>query len=68
MLFALCFGLVVYRYEQRGPYASVFLVLFAYFIGILLFARLPAVGIPLVFLATFASSFYFFKRGILRRF
>ena len=43
-------------------------VLFAYFIGILLFAKLPAVGIPLVFLATFASSFYFFKRGILRRF
>ena len=39
-----------------------------YFSGILLFARLPAVGIPLVFLATFASSFYFFKRGILRRF
>lgn len=68
VLFALRFGLVVYRYEQRGPYASVFLVLFAYFIGILLFAKLPAIGIPLVFLAAFASSFYLFKRGILRRF
>lgn len=68
VLFSFCFGVVVYRYERSGPYTGIFVVLFAYFAGIMLFAASPIFAVPIVFLLCFVSSIFAFNQKILSKF
>ena len=67
-LFAISFGLVVYRYEKGIIYFGIFAVLFFYFALIMIFAKYPKMAILPIFLTCFLLSFLYFKKTILNKF
>jgi len=69
VLFALSFGIVTYRYQKKGIYGGIFLVLFVYFALIMLLNKaLPLLSIPLIFGLFLLFSWLYFQRKILRRY
>lgn len=68
VLFAISFGLVVYRYEKGVIYFGIFAVLFSYFALIMFLAKYPQIAILSIFSLCFLTSFLYFKKTILNKF
>ncbi len=69
VLFALSVGIVTYRYQKKGIYGSIFLVLFGYFALVMITNKtLPLLSIPLVFGLFFIASWWYFRKKILQRY
>lgn len=67
-LFALCFGIVTYRYEKGLIYLSMFGVIAFYFGLLSSFHKPPLLVCALIFSSVFFASIFCFKKMILSRY
>ncbi|NDJ26904.1 hypothetical protein DMB95_03325 [Campylobacter sp. MIT 12-8780] len=66
--FALCFGLVTYRYEKGFVYFGIFGVIALYFGALSVFYQPPLLAVILIFLIFLLASVLYFKFKILSRY